>query len=66
MGELLPLLRGVVQDSDEQLGIFNEIRSRFFPPCFTVLHVVSNSCMKDSGPDETPPVEATRAPFGRR
>jgi hypothetical protein len=34
--ELLRLLRSVVQDSEEQLEILNEIRSRFLPPRFTV------------------------------
>ena len=37
MHVLLRPLRGVVQDSEEQLEILNEIRSRFLPSCFMVV-----------------------------
>ena len=40
MHELLRLLRGAVQDSEEQLEILNEIRSRFLPPRFTIVRDV--------------------------
>ena len=48
MHELLRLLRTVVQDSEEQLEILNEIRSRFLPPRFTVVRDVDT----DSGREE--------------
>ena len=34
------------------------------PPCFTASVAVSNTVMKDIGPDEMPFVEPTTSPFG--